>query len=93
VPAHADRIDDFVNAQMARQHVPGLSIVVLKGGKTVKAKGYGRANLELNAPATAETVYQSGFVSKQFIGAAIVLLKREGKVTGAVEHRDGSADA
>lgn len=79
-PARADRIDDFVADQMSRQHIPGLSLAVLKDGKPVKVKGYGVANLELGAPATPETVYQIGSVSKQFIAAGIVLLSEEGKI-------------
>jgi len=78
--ASADRVDDFVLAQMAKQHTPAVSIVVLKNGKLVKAKGYGIANLELDARATPETVYQIGSVSKQFIATAIVLLSRDGKL-------------
>lgn len=78
--ARADKIDDYVAAQMSRQHIPGLSLAVLKDGKPVKAKGYGIANLELGTRATPETVYQIGSVSKQFIAAGIVLLSEEGKV-------------
>jgi len=78
--AFADQIDTFVIAQMAKQHVPAVSIVVLKDGKPVKVKGYGTANLELDARATPGTVYQIGSVSKQFIAAAILLLNKDGKV-------------
>lgn len=78
--ARADEIDDFVAAQMSRQHIPGLSLAVLKDGKPVKVKGYGIANLELDTRATPATVYQIGSVSKQFIAAGIVLLAQEGKV-------------
>ncbi|MGE0404976.1 MAG: serine hydrolase domain-containing protein, partial [Candidatus Korobacteraceae bacterium] len=78
--ARADEIDDYVAAQMSRQHIPGLSLAVLKDGKAVKVKGYGVANLELGTRATPETVYQIGSVSKQFIAAGIVLLGEEGKI-------------
>jgi CubicO group peptidase (beta-lactamase class C family) len=78
--ALADQVDDFVLAQMAKQHTPAVSIAVMKNGKVVKTKGYGFANLELDIRATPETVYQIGSVSKQFIAAAVMLLNREGKV-------------
>jgi len=29
---------------MKRQHIPGLSMAVVKDGKPIKAKGYGLAN-------------------------------------------------
>ncbi|MFT3869559.1 MAG: serine hydrolase [Nibricoccus sp.] len=76
----ADDVDDYIAAQMSRQHIPGLSLAVLKDGKPVKMQGYGIANLELGTPATPETVYQIGSVSKQFIAAGIVCLSTEGKV-------------
>jgi CubicO group peptidase (beta-lactamase class C family) len=78
--AHADQIDDVVTAQLARQHIPGVSIALLKDGKVVKVKGYGLANVELGTPATADTVYQIGSASKQFIAAGIVMLAREGRL-------------
>ena len=80
-PARADRIDDIVGAQMKKQHIPGVSIAVLRDGKPIKTKGYGLANLELGTPATPETVYQIGSVSKQFIAAGVVLLAGDGKLT------------
>ena len=78
--ARADKIDEFVTAQMQRQHIPGVSIAVLKDGTPVKLKGYGVANLELSGPATPESVYKIGSLSKQFIAAGIMLLNKEGKV-------------
>jgi D-alanyl-D-alanine carboxypeptidase len=78
--ARADKVDDYVTAQMNRQHIPGLSLAVLKDGKPVKARGYGVANLELGTRATPETVYQIGSVSKQFIAAGIVRLSAEGRI-------------
>ena len=78
--APADPVDDYIAAQMSRQHIPGLSLAVLQDGKPVKVQGYGVANLELGTPATPETVYPIGSVSKLFIAAGIVLLAADGKV-------------
>jgi CubicO group peptidase (beta-lactamase class C family) len=76
----ADRVDDYVKAEMTRQKVTGLSLVVLKDGKTVKVAGYGLADVKAGAPATPETVYKIGSVSKQFIATGIMLLAQEGKL-------------
>jgi D-alanyl-D-alanine carboxypeptidase len=78
--ARADRVDDYVTAQMDKQHIPGVSIAVLKNGKAVKVKGYGFANLEHDARATPETVYEIGSISKQLIAAGILRLNEAGKV-------------
>jgi len=81
VTAQADKVDDYVNAEMKRQHIPGVSIAVIKDGKVIKAEGYGLANVELNVPARPETVYKIGSVSKQFIAAGIMLLIQDGKLS------------
>jgi CubicO group peptidase (beta-lactamase class C family) len=80
VQARADQIDDYVKAEMQRQHIPGLSIAVLKDGKIIKVEGYGLANVELNVAARPETVYKIGSVSKQLIAAGIMILIQDGKL-------------
>jgi CubicO group peptidase (beta-lactamase class C family) len=81
VAVRADKVDDYVKAEIQRQRIPGVSIAVIKEGKVIKAEGYGIANLELNVPATAESVYKIGSVSKQFIATGIMLLIQEGKIS------------
>jgi D-alanyl-D-alanine carboxypeptidase len=75
-----DDVDDYVNRQMRRHHIPGLSLAVVKDGKVIKAKGYGLANVELNVPATKDTVYQIGSVTKVFTSAAVMILVNDGKI-------------
>jgi len=77
----ADKVDDYVKAEMQKQHIPGLSLAVIRDGKIVKVEGYGLANVELNVPARAETVYKIGSVSKQFIATGIMLLIQENKIS------------
>jgi D-alanyl-D-alanine carboxypeptidase len=77
----ADNTDDFVKAEMQKQHVPGVSVAVIKDGKIIKVEGYGMANVELNVAARPDTVYKIGSVSKQFIASGIMLLIQEGKIS------------
>ena len=78
--ARADKVDDYVRAQMQERHIPGAAIAVIKDGRIIKAEGYGLANVELNVPATKETVFEIGSISKQITAAAIMLLVEEGKI-------------
>jgi len=78
--ARSDEIDDYVNAEMQKRHIPGVSLAVIRDGKVVKTQGYGLANVELNAPAVPETVYKIGSISKQFLAAGIMLLVQDGKI-------------
>jgi CubicO group peptidase (beta-lactamase class C family) len=63
-----------VREEIRRERVPGVSVAVIRGGKVVLARGYGEANVELHAPATDSTVYQSGSIGKQFTAALVLRL-------------------
>jgi CubicO group peptidase (beta-lactamase class C family) len=78
--ASADPVDDYVRARLRSTRLPGVSVAVVKDGRIVKAEGYGKASLELDAPATAETVYEIGSISKQIAADAILLLRDEGRL-------------
>ncbi|MGI9034997.1 MAG: serine hydrolase domain-containing protein [Pyrinomonadaceae bacterium] len=80
IPARADEVDNYVRAQMAERHIPGAVIAVIKNGKIIKAEGYGLASVEFNVPATKETVFEIGSISKQLTAAAVMLLVEEGKI-------------
>jgi CubicO group peptidase (beta-lactamase class C family) len=76
----ADAIDAFVTAEMTRQRVPGVALVVVRDGRIVKIAGYGVADREKNVPVGPNTVFKIGSVSKQFIAAGIMLLAQDGKL-------------
>jgi CubicO group peptidase (beta-lactamase class C family) len=78
--AQADKVDEYVLSEMAKRKIPGLSLAVVRNGEVIKARGYGLANVELNCPVTAETIYQSGSVGKQFTATLIMMLVEEGKI-------------
>ena len=80
-PGTPEGVDAFVLAEMARIHIPGLSLAVVRAGKVVKAKGYGFADVERREPVTPETVFKIGSTSKQFLATGIMLLAQEGKLT------------
>jgi CubicO group peptidase (beta-lactamase class C family) len=74
-------IDQFVNSEMARQHIPGLEVGIYSRGRILLAKGYGLADVELNVPVKPETIFQSGSVGKQFVSAAIMMLVEEHRLS------------
>src|SRR5438309_8310970 len=73
-------VSDYVKAEMERQHIPGLALLVTRGGKIVRAEGFGLANVELQVPVKPETIFQSGSVGKQFTATAVMMLVEEGKI-------------
>lgn len=78
--ARADEVDDYLRAQMERNHIPGLSVAIVRDGKVVKLKGYGLANLEWDAPVTPDTAFQLASATKPLTGTALMLLVEEGKI-------------
>ena len=59
---------------------PGCAAAVSLNGETVFEKAFGLADLEHNVPNTAQTIFESGSVAKQFTAAALVLLQQDGKL-------------
>ena len=59
--------------------IPGLSISVLKKGKTIYKKAFGYSNIELKSPATILSSYLIGSVTKTFTGVAAMILWEQGK--------------
>jgi CubicO group peptidase (beta-lactamase class C family) len=73
-------VTEYVKAEMQRQHIPGLSLLIVRNGKVIRAEGFGLANVELQVPVKPESVFQSGSVGKQFTATAVMMLVEEGKI-------------
>lgn len=76
----SDGVSSYVRSEMQRQHIPGVALLVSRGGKIVQAEGFGLSNVELQVPVKPETVFQSGSMGKQFTATAVMMLVEEGKV-------------
>jgi len=74
------RVDDYVASEMRAEKIPGVALGVARDGQNIKARGYGLANVELDVPVKAETLFQTGSVGKQFTAMAVMMLVEEGKV-------------
>jgi D-alanyl-D-alanine carboxypeptidase len=74
------KVDGYIDAELQRQHIAGLSLAVLKEGEVIQARGYGLADVGRHIPATKDTVYQIASMTKQFTASAIMLLVEAGKV-------------
>jgi CubicO group peptidase (beta-lactamase class C family) len=74
------KIDEFVRAEMTRQHIPGVAIAIVKNGAVVKIDGYGQANVEHRVPVSPVTIFQSGSLGKQFTAVAVMLQVENGQL-------------
>jgi CubicO group peptidase (beta-lactamase class C family)/D-alanyl-D-alanine dipeptidase len=70
----------FIEGQLAEKRIPGLSIALVDDRQIVWAQGFGLADAKREKPATAETVYRIGSVSKLFTDIAIMQLVERGEL-------------
>lgn len=78
--AAVEMIERFITHEMADKDLPALSIALIDDQQVVWAKGFGFADPKSKEPATAETVYRVGSVSKLFTDIAVMQLVEQGKL-------------
>jgi D-alanyl-D-alanine carboxypeptidase len=74
------KLDREVAAIMERQHIPGMSVVVIKNGRVQALKGYGVADIATKQPVGSDTKFPIASTTKTFTAMAIMMLVEEGKV-------------
>jgi CubicO group peptidase (beta-lactamase class C family) len=79
--ASAADLDVIVQRVMEQEHVAGASVLVARGGHILLHKGYGFADLGLDAPAKDETVYHVVGPMLPFTGVAVMQQVERGKLS------------
>lgn len=74
-------IDAAMQAPIASGWTAGGAVAVMRHGKVVFSRGYGSANLETGTPATPDSVFRIGSLTKQFTAAAVLTLVDDGKLS------------
>lgn len=78
-PAVVRAFEQFVEREMKRDRMTGLSVAVLQGG-SLWARGFGFADLENQVPATEKSSYRMASVSKPMTAVAALKLAEMGKL-------------
>ena len=79
-PAETAQVDGLVAKSLADTGVPSASIAIVRGGRIVFAKAYGKQSERGGRP-DPNALYQIASISKQFTAAALLLLEDEGKLS------------
>src|SRR5271154_1867440 len=82
--AVARALEPFIQRELSEKQLPAISIALVDDGQIVWAQGFGFADPAKKVPATADTVYRAGSVSKLFTDIGIMQL---------VERRELNLDA
>ncbi len=82
---HDDAVRDWVEANvpelMREARMPGFAIAVVRDGETVYADAFGARDPANNLPATPDTLFGIGSITKSFVAIAILKLAEEGKLS------------
>lgn len=74
------KMDELIQNTLKTFDVPGISVGVIKEGKTIYAKGFGKRSLKTNQAMNDETLVGIASNSKGFTCVALAMLADEGKI-------------
>lgn len=78
------RMQDYatrlIEHEMRKQSIVGLSVAVVDDQKLLWARGFGFADKEKGVPATPDTLYRVGSISKLFTDTAAMQLAEQGRL-------------
>ena len=81
------KLETFIFDAMTQSRLPGLSIALVRDSEIVYARGFGQRDIRRGLPATPDTLYSIGSVTKSFTALAILQLAEQGllELTDPVE--------
>ena len=65
---------------LKRQHTPGAGVAIVRKNGPEWIAGIGLADVASNRPATAETLFRIGSISKGFVSLSVLKLQQEGRL-------------
>jgi CubicO group peptidase (beta-lactamase class C family) len=89
------RLEKTIPEMMQKASVPGLSIALIKDGKTFWTHGFGVKNAKTQQPVTNDTVFEAASLSKPVFAYAVLKLVDEGRIdldTPLTKYLDGTYD-
>jgi CubicO group peptidase (beta-lactamase class C family) len=76
----AAALERFIEHELQDKQLPAISVSLVDGNEIVWARGFGFADPERKIPATADTVYRIGSVSKLFTDIGIMQMVEQGQI-------------
>ncbi|MDG6951597.1 MAG: serine hydrolase [Nitrososphaerota archaeon] len=74
------RFDDLVFAKMSETKIPSVSAAIIEDGEVVHSRGFGWKDAAGASPATPQTLYGIGSITKSFVALAVGKLVESGKM-------------
>jgi serine beta-lactamase-like protein LACTB, mitochondrial len=74
------KIESTISNFMTASKAPGISVAIVQDGEFVWAAGFGMSDLENSVPATSQTLYRLGSISKSITATAAMELWEQRKL-------------
>jgi CubicO group peptidase (beta-lactamase class C family) len=74
------QVDRLLAAEYAKQKEGSITAGIVSGGKLIWTRSYGLVDIEKNVPASQDSTYRVGSISKQFAGIMLLQLVEQGEV-------------
>jgi CubicO group peptidase (beta-lactamase class C family) len=75
-----EKLDAYIAAYMPAMNAPGMTLGLTDADKTLRAAGYGYANIDQKVAVTPDHLFQIGSITKSFVALVILQLREEGKL-------------
>ncbi|WP_411030562.1 serine hydrolase [Spongiimicrobium sp. 3-5] len=76
-----DSLDSYIDRNLEEWGLPGLSLAIIKDGKTVHLKGYGVRSIKTKEPVNENTRFQIASITKSFTATTLAILQEEKKLS------------
>ncbi len=76
--AQIQRVDDYVEAEMRLNGIPGVSIAIAEEGRVSHLRAFGMRSVETGQPMSVDTPVELASVSKSLTALAVLELERAG---------------
>lgn len=74
------RLDGIIQSYIDKGAFPGVAAIVVRNGKIVYYKAFGKADLESNKPLSKDAIYRIASMTKAITSLAVMMLHEEGKI-------------
>jgi len=76
-----DSLDKYINRAIKKWNIPGLAVAIVKDGKVVVSKGYGKQSMSRKDKVDENTLFMIGSNSKAFTSTLLCWLQFDNKCT------------
>ena len=76
----SQQVEKWVQAEMTKRKVPGAQVAVIRKGKVVFSKSFGKASLQFDVSVKNSTLFTLNSATKCFTGVAVMQLVERGAI-------------